>query len=64
MIRQHADGWQLVQVRGQTTRERAETDNESKAWAAGILRLNAGIAAVNWRPTPSTPDSVSFYGIT
>jgi hypothetical protein len=64
VLRRHADGWQLVQVCGQTTGERAETDNEAKAWAAGVLRLHAGVAAVTWRPAPSTPDSVSFYGIT
>jgi hypothetical protein len=64
VIRRHADGWNLVQVCGQAAGERAETDNEAKAWAAGVLKLHAGVPAVTWRPAPSTPDSVTFYGIT
>jgi hypothetical protein len=64
VLRRHADGWKLVQVCGQTAGERAETDNEAKAWAAGVLKLQAGISHVTWRPAPSTPGSVTLYGIT
>jgi hypothetical protein len=64
VVRRDADRWNLVQVWGQTAGERAETDNEAKAWAIGILKLQAGVSHVTWRPAPSTPDSVSFYGIT
>jgi hypothetical protein len=64
VIRRHADGWKLVQVCRQTTGERAETDNEAKAWAAGVLKLHTGGSAVTWRPAPSTPGSVTLYGIT
>jgi hypothetical protein len=64
VIRRDADGWKLVQVCGQAAGERAETDNEARAWAAGVLKLHAGVPAVTWRPAPSTPGSVTFYGIT
>jgi hypothetical protein len=63
VLRRHADGWRLVLLCGQASGARAETDNEAKAWAAETLQLRAGITGLTWRPGPSTPGSVTLYGI-
>jgi hypothetical protein len=63
VLRQHIDGWRLVRLCGQTSGSRAETDNEAKAWAAETLRLQAEITGLTWWPGPSTPGSVTWYGI-
>lgn len=63
VLRRQPDGWQLVLVYGQADGERAETDNEAKAWAAEVLRLQAGISGLTWRYSPSTAGSVTLLGI-
>ncbi len=63
VLRRHADGWRLVLICGQTSGARAETDNEAKAWAAETLKLQAEITGLTWRLGPSTPGSVTLYGI-
>jgi hypothetical protein len=62
VFRRHPDGWTFVQICGQVPGARAETDNEAKAWAADMLKLQAGISHVTWRPGPSAPGSVTLYG--
>jgi hypothetical protein len=63
VLRRHPDGWILVLVCGQAAADKAETDNEAKAWAADTLKLQAGISGLTWRPGPSAPGSVTLYGI-
>jgi hypothetical protein len=63
VLRRHPDGWKLVLVCGQAAADKAETDNEAKAWAADTLKLQAGISGLTWRPGPSTPGSITLYGI-
>ena len=63
VLRRHADGWKLLLVCGQDAGTRAETDNEAKAWAADQLRFQAGISGLTWRPAPSEPGSLTWYGI-
>jgi hypothetical protein len=62
-LRRLEDGWHLVlscaHVAGVA---RAETDNEAKAWAAGVAGARAGVDRLEWVPGPSTPGSASFYG--
>jgi|HubBroStandDraft_1064217.scaffolds.fasta_scaffold01763_10 hypothetical protein len=59
----HEDGWKLVfscsHVAGGSW---AETDNEAKAWAAGVLSFRAGLTGVDWVRGPGTPGSVTLYG--
>jgi hypothetical protein len=63
VLRRHADGWKLVQAYSQASGTTVETDNEAKARAAQVLKLQAGISGLTWQPGPSTPDSVTWYGI-
>jgi hypothetical protein len=62
-LRLHPDGWKLVQAYSSTSGTVAETDNEAKAWAADVLRFQAGISGVAWKPGPSTPGSVTLYAL-
>lgn len=63
VLRRQPDGWQLVLAYGLVNGERAETDNEAKAWAAEVLRLQAGISGLTWHYSPSAPGSVTLRGI-
>jgi hypothetical protein len=56
------DGWKLVLSYSHMGGTRAETDNEAKAWAAGVLSYQAGLTGLDWVPGPGTPGSVTLYG--
>lgn len=60
-LRRHSDGWKLVQAYSWVDGKTVETDNEAKAWAAGVLQFRAGISGLNWEPGPSTPGSETLY---
>jgi hypothetical protein len=62
-LRLHADRWRLVQAYSCTSGTRAETDNEARAWAADVLKFQAGISGLAWKPGPSTPGSVTLYAL-
>ncbi len=61
-LRRQEDGWYLVLSCSHVAGGRAETDNEAKAWAAGVASARAGVDRISWAPGPSTPGSASFYG--
>ena len=62
VIRRHPDGWKLVQVCGHATRERAETDNEARAWAAGVAATPGRHPGRDLAAAPSTPGSLTSTG--
>lgn len=60
-LRRHSEGWQLVEGLSRMDGTSVETDNEAKAWAAGVLEHQAGISGVTWRPGPTTPGANTLY---
>lgn len=62
-LRRHDDGWRLVRCFARHSFANEYTDNEAKAWAAGILDRH-GIAAPAWTPGPTTAGSTTLYAVT
>jgi hypothetical protein len=60
-LRRHTDGWKLVQAYSRADGVTVETDNEAKAWAAGVIQHRTGMTGLIWQPGPSTPDSTTLY---
>jgi hypothetical protein len=60
-LRRYPSGWTLVQAYSQVGGKSVESDNEAKAWAAGVLRYRTGITSVTWEPGPTTPGSSTLY---
>jgi hypothetical protein len=60
-LRRHPGGWTLVQAYSQASGMSVESDNEAKAWAAGVLRHRTGVSGVTWEPGPTTPGSSTLY---
>jgi hypothetical protein len=61
----YQDGWRLIVIHARHPRvEHIESLGEARAWAAGILSRNEGLATPRWQPGPApSPDHTALYAL-
>jgi hypothetical protein len=61
MLRRYPDGWRLVQAFSRADGPVVQTENEARAWAAGVVEHKARLTGLAWEPG-STPDgAITLY---
>jgi hypothetical protein len=56
-LRPYPDGWRLTQALSRADGSLAETDNEARAWANGVIKHKTKLTGLTWQGGP-TPDGV------
>jgi hypothetical protein len=61
LLRRHPDGWRLVQGFSRADGPVVETENEARAWAAGVVEHKAKLTGLDWRPGPTPDGALTLY---
>jgi hypothetical protein len=61
LLRRYPDGWRVVRAFSRADGLGVETDNEARAWAAGVVKHQAGLTGLTWEPGPTPDGAVTLY---